>query len=163
MITNHSHKKRLEIYDSKSGQPFVVTTHGIILGPTLKKGPKFQKRSKTSKIPIKTWGNKVHKCHSDTIMSSFWFWKDIYYTDRLYIFKWQVYKLFHSRMTDWNPSISRIHFFNLFPWFSWFYGIGKRERNIYSLLRNVEISQKNNSASFAKNRIWIAVFKGILP
>ena len=46
---------------------------------------------------------------------------------RLYVFKWQVCKLFYGRMTDWNPSISR-YIFSIFSVIFWFRSIGKKEK-----------------------------------
>ena len=45
-------------------------------------------------------------------------------------------------MAEW--WIETPQFFSIFSVIFWFRSIGKKERNIYCLLRNVEISQQNS-------------------
>ena len=113
--------------------------------------------SKTSKIHLLKLEIIKHKCHNDTAMSSFWFYKDIYFTDRLYIPKREVCKLFNGRVTYWNPSISRIHF-SIFSVIFWFRSTGKREKYLLSFkkCRNFTTKQlrklrKNQKSKIIKN------------
>ena len=56
---------------------------------------------------------------------------------------WQVCKLFYSEWRIKTPQFQG-YIFSIFSVIFWFCSIGKRERNIYSLLRNIEISQQNS-------------------
>ena len=110
--------------------------------------------SKTSKIHLLKLEIIKHKCHNDTAMSSFWFYKDIYFTDRLYIPKREVCKLFNGRVTYWNPSISRIHF-SIFSVIFWFRSTGKREKYLLSFkkCRNFTTKQLRKLRKNQKSKI----------
>ena len=64
-------------------------------------------------------------------------------------------------MTEWRIETPQFwgYIFSIFSVIFWFRSIGKGERNIYSLLRNVKISQQNSSASFAKTRFFFSFSK----
>ena len=76
-------------------------------------------------------------------------------------------KSVNCSMAEWRIETPQFqgYIFSIFLVIFWFRSIGKRERNICSLLRNVEISQQNSSASFAKKmkKVKKSIVVKILP